>query len=73
MNSKVKNTVAWTYIISDLNGEEIVETFNEKELQKTNQKEFRIEKVTEKKKETSCMSNGKDMIIHLIVELIKVI
>ena len=50
MNSKVKNTVAWTYIISDLNGEEIVETFNEKELQKTNQKEFRIEKVTEKKK-----------------------
>ena len=30
MNSKVKNTVAWTYIISDLNGEEIVETFNEK-------------------------------------------
>ena len=73
MNSKVKNTVAWTYIISDLNGEEIVETFNEKELQNTNQKEFIIEKVTEKKNETRCMSNGKDMIIHLIVELIKVI
>ena len=49
MNSKVKNTVPWTYVISDLNGEKIVETFNEKELQKTNQKEFRIEKVTEKK------------------------
>ena len=29
---KVKNTVPWTYINSDLNGEEIVETFYEKEL-----------------------------------------
>ena len=33
------------YIIIDLNGEEIVETFYEKELQNTNQEEFRIEKV----------------------------
>ena len=32
----VKNTVAWTYVISDLNGEEIIKTFCEKELQKTN-------------------------------------
>ena len=42
---KVKNTVPWTYIINDLNGEEIIGTFYEKELQKTNQQEFRIEKV----------------------------
>ena len=42
---KVKNTVPWTYVINDLNGEEIIETFYEKELQKTNQEEFRIEKV----------------------------
>ena len=42
---KVKNTVPWTYVISDLKGEEIVGTFYEKELQKTNQKEFRVEKV----------------------------
>ena len=42
---KVKNTVPWTYVISDLNGEEIVGTFDEKELQKIIQKEFRIEKV----------------------------
>ena len=35
----------WTYVISDLKGEEIVETFYEKELQKTNQKEFRVENV----------------------------
>ena len=39
----------WTYIISDLNVEEIAGSFYEKELQKTNQKEFRIEKVIKKK------------------------
>ena len=32
---KVKNTVLWTYVINDLNGEEIMGTFYEKELQKT--------------------------------------
>ena len=32
---KVKNTVPWTYVINDLNGEEITGTFYEKELQKT--------------------------------------
>ena len=46
---KVKNTVPWTYVIYDLNGEEIMGTFYEKELQKTNQEEFRIEKVIERK------------------------
>ena len=43
--NKIKNTVPWTYVINDLNGEEIIGSFYEKELQKTNQKEFRIEKV----------------------------
>ena len=43
--SKFKNTVPWTYVINDLNSEEIIGTFYEKELQKTNQTEFRIEKV----------------------------
>ena len=43
--SKTENTVPWTYVVNDLNGEEIFETFYEKELQKTNQQEFRIEKV----------------------------
>ena len=46
---EVKNTVPWTYVINDLNGEEIIGTFYEKELQKTNQQEFRIEKVIKKK------------------------
>ena len=68
--SKIKNTVRWTSVISDLNGEKIVGTFYEKELQKTNQKEFRIEKVI-KKMARKYLSNEKDMIIHLIVGLIK--
>ena len=42
VTKKVGNTVLWTYVINDLNGEEIVGTFNKKELQKktkkTNQK-----------------------------------
>ena len=46
---KIKNTVPWTYVINDLNGEEIIGTFYEKELQKTNQEEFRIEKVIRRK------------------------
>ena len=32
---KVKNSVSWTYVISDLKGEDVVGTFYEKELQKT--------------------------------------
>ena len=62
---KVKSGVLWTYVISDLNGEEIVETFYEKELQKTNQKDFRIKKVI-KKKDENYMLNGKDTIVRLI-------
>ena len=46
---KVKITVPWTYVINDLNSEEIIRTFYEKELQKTNQEEFRIEKVINRK------------------------
>ena len=46
---KVKNTVLWTYVINDQNGDEIIGTFYEKELQKTNQQEFRIEKVIKRK------------------------
>ena len=46
---KVKNTVPWTYVINDLNGEEIMGAFYEKDLQKTSQEEFRIEKVIKRK------------------------
>ena len=42
---KVKNTVPWIYIINDLNEEKTVWTFYKNKLQKAIQKEFRIEKV----------------------------
>ena len=38
-----------TYVLSDLNSEEIVGRFYEKELQKTNENEFRVEKVIKRK------------------------
>ena len=72
---EVKNTVSWTYVIDNLNGEKISGTFYEKELQKTHQKEFRIEKVIKKKSDKlnviNYMSNGKAMIVNLIPGLIK--
>ena len=52
---KVKNTVPWTYVINDLNGEEIMGTFYEKEefrrrrVKKISQGEFRIEEVIKRK------------------------
>ena len=47
--TKVQNTVPWTYVISDLKSEEIVGIFYEKELQKTNRKEFIFEKIRRRK------------------------
>ena len=46
---KIKGTVPWTYVISESNKEDIIGSFYQKELQKTNQKEFRIEKVIKTK------------------------
>ena len=40
--NEIKNTVPLTYTITDLNGEKVIGKFYEKELQKTNKKEFRI-------------------------------
>ena len=45
----VINTVLWRYAISDLNEKEIIKTFNEKVLQKSNKKEFSIEKIVKRK------------------------
>ena len=47
--SKTKNTVSWTYVISELNGEEVTGSFYEKQLQKTRQERFRIQKVLKRK------------------------
>ena len=55
---KVKNALLWTYVMSDLNGEEIAGTFYENELEKTNQEEIMV---------LNHVSNGKVMIIRLTV------
>ena len=47
--SKINNTVPWTYVISDMNDEDITGSFYEKELQSTNQQIFRIEKIIKRK------------------------
>ena len=47
--SKIKNTVPWTYVISDLNGEKILGNFYQKEIQKTSQEKFRIRKIIKRK------------------------
>ena len=49
--STIKDTIQWTYMISDLNGEKIAGSFCEKELQKTSQEKFRIEKVLNRKRD----------------------
>ena len=47
--NKIKDTVPGTYVINDLNSEEITGSFYKKELQKTSQEKFRIEKVLKRK------------------------
>ena len=47
---KVKNTIPWTYFIKDFNGKEVFGTFYEKQLQKTNQKKFTVQKVIKRKR-----------------------
>ena len=53
-----------------MNGKEIIGSFPEKELQKTNQEKFRIEKVIRKKSDKLYVK-WNDMTIRLIVGLIK--
>ena len=50
---KIKNTVPSTYFINDLNSVKITGSCYEKELQKTNQKKFRIEKILKRKGDKS--------------------
>ena len=65
----VKYTVPQIHVIKGFKNAEIVETFYEKELQKKNQIEFRVEKVIKRKGE-NFMSSETVMIIHLITGLI---
>ena len=74
--TEVKNTVPWTYAISDLKAEEIVGMFCEKKTAKKKyiiiiqEKSFLKEFIVEKeimRKGDSFILNGKAMIIFLIV------
>ena len=65
---KVKNTVLWTYVISDLNSEEIGGMFYVKELQekKGNQTEFRVAKVVQRKGDKVYVKmNGYNILINI--------
>ena len=66
----VEETLQLAKFRIQFNGEEIAGIFYEKELQKTNQEEFRLENAI-KKKEINCMLNGNATIVLLIVALIK--
>ena len=67
---KLINAVPWTCVINDLNDEEIVGTFYEKELEKIDQEEFRIEKVI-KKKRNKLHAKWEGYVVHLISGLIR--
>ena len=47
--TKIKNTVPWTYVIGDLNGEPITGIFMKKNCKNQIKKKIRIEKIIEKK------------------------
>ena len=70
LSLKMLNTVPQIHVIKDFKNAEIVETFYEKELQKKNQIEFRVEKVIKRKGE-NFMPSETVMIIHLITGLMK--
>ena len=38
--NKIKNTVPWTNVVTDFNGEEVTGSFYEKELKETSQEKF---------------------------------
>ena len=49
MIREFKNTVPWTYVISDLKGQKIVGAFYKKELQKVKSKRVTVEKVIKRR------------------------
>ena len=49
MITKIKSTFPETYVIENLDRKEIFGTYSEKKFQKTNQTEFRAEKVIKRK------------------------
>ena len=70
VNKKVKNIVPCTYIVSDLKGEEIVGAFTKTNYKRHINKNLELKKLS-REKAINYMLNGKVMIVHLIVGLIK--
>ena len=68
---EIKITVPWTYVINDLNSQEIIGTFYEKRTAKDKSTRIKDGKSNQEKKIIHYMSNGKVMIIRLIAGLIK--
>ena len=68
MIKKDKTRVSWTYVINDLNGEEIVGTFYKKNCKKQIKKSLELKKQS-REKVTNYMLNGKNRIIYLTVGL----
>ena len=60
MIKKVKNIVPWTYVNSEVKGQGILGSFYKKQLQKMNQKEFRVEKVTKKRQANKLYAKWKN-------------
>ena len=67
---KVKSTVLWSYVISDLNSEEIIRTFYEKNCKIQIGKNLEVKKES-REKLINYILNGKAAILLLIVGLIK--
>ena len=61
--SRVKKTVPWIYVVNDLNGEEIVGTFYERNCKRQIKRNLEQKKQL-KEKERRYMPNRKDMMIH---------
>ena len=66
---KIQLTIPVTHKITDFNREEIQGSFYERELQKTSQDVFRIEKALKRRGDKSLV-NGWDIMIRLISGLI---
>ena len=54
MIKKVKNTVTWTYVVSDLKGEEIIAIFYERQMQDQIKKSLELKKSNKKRRSTIC-------------------
>ena len=78
MIKKLKTLCRGYTLLVILKGRKLLERFKKKELRKTNQRDFRVEKKKERKKKKkekekaiNYMLNGKAMIVLLIGGLIK--